>query len=164
MFTFRASRALSSARTVEPPPAAQVRPGRSGGAARRPGLRWGSPPGSAAASEQRRMAPMAAPRCTTVAEVMINDKYMLSERPSPAGLAVWPRPDREMTDVSKVALRLYRQSMHESLSTMHAYANVHREVWSSRLGTHMESHYRTTTTIGVSSLDVYSNEIHGVVS
>ena len=62
-----------------------------------------------------------------------------------------------MTDVSKVALRLYRQSMHESLSTMHAYANVHREVWSSRLGTHMESHYRTTTTIGVSSLDVYSN-------
>ena len=47
--------------------------------------------------------------------------------------------------------------MHESLSTMHAYANVHREVWSSRLGTHMESHYRTTTTIGVSSLDVYSN-------
>ena len=73
--------------------------------------------------------------------------------------AVWPRPDREMTDVSKVALRLYRQSMHESLSTMHAYANVHREVWSSRLGTHMESHYRTTTTIGVSSLDVYSNGI-----
>ena len=78
MFTFRASRALSSVRTVEPPPAAQVRPDRSGGAVRRPGLWWGSPPGSAAASEQRQIAPMAAPRCTTVAEVMINDKYMLS--------------------------------------------------------------------------------------
>ena len=77
-FTFRASRALSSVRTVEPPPSAQGRPGRSGGAARRPGLRWGSPPGSAAASEQRRIASMAAPRCTTVAEVMLNERETLS--------------------------------------------------------------------------------------
>ena len=49
--------------------------GRSGQAA---GLAVGQPsaPGSAAASEQRQIAPMAAPRCTTVAEVMINDKYI----------------------------------------------------------------------------------------
>ena len=78
MFTFRASGALSPVCTVEPPPSAQGRPGRSGGAARRPGLRWGSPPGSAAASEQRRIASMAAPRCTTVAEVMLNERETLS--------------------------------------------------------------------------------------
>ena len=41
-------------------------------------MRWGSPPGSAAASEQRRIASMAAPRCTTVAEVMLNDGETLS--------------------------------------------------------------------------------------
>ena len=50
--------------------------GRSGPAA---GLAVGQPSWlSISVGEQRQIAPMAAPRCTTVAAVMINDKYMLS--------------------------------------------------------------------------------------
>ena len=77
-FTFRAARALSSIRTVEAPPWAQGRPAGLGRLAWRPDWPWGGRPGAAQGPEHGRTAPMAAPRCTMLAEVMLHDRDTLS--------------------------------------------------------------------------------------
>ena len=78
MFTFRASALLSSERTVEAPPPAQGRPAGLGRLARRPDRPLGGRTGSPAAPEQAQTAPVAHPRCTRLAEVMLNDPETLS--------------------------------------------------------------------------------------
>ena len=77
-FTFRAARALSSVRTVEAPPLAQGRPAGLGQLARCPDWLLGGRPGAAQGPEHGRTAPMAAPRCTMLAEVMLHDRETLS--------------------------------------------------------------------------------------
>ena len=78
MFTFRAGRALSSIRTVEAPPWAQGRPAGLGRLARCPDWPRGGRPGAAQGPEHGRTAPMAAPRWTRLAEVMLHDRETLS--------------------------------------------------------------------------------------
>ena len=78
MFTFRAGRALSSIRTVEVPPLAQGRPAGLDQLARCPDRRRGGRPGAVQGPEHGRTAPMAAPRCTMLAEVMLHDRETLS--------------------------------------------------------------------------------------
>ena len=77
-FTFRAGRALSSICTVEAPPPAQGRPAGLGRLARRPDPPRVGRPRAAQGPEHGRTAPMAHPRCTRLAEVMLSDPETLS--------------------------------------------------------------------------------------
>ena len=78
MFTFRASALLSSERTVEAPPPAQGRPAGLGRLARRPDWPWVGRCGSARPPEDGQTAPVAHPRFTRLAEVMLSDPETLS--------------------------------------------------------------------------------------
>ena len=88
-FTFRADRALSSVRTVEAPPWAQGRPAGLGRLARCPDWPRGGRPGAAQGPEHGRTAPMAAPRCTMLAEVMLHDRDTLSHAEKRDGSDHW---------------------------------------------------------------------------
>ena len=88
-FTFRADRALSSIRTVEAPPWAQGRPAGLGRLARCPDWPRGGRPGAAQGPEHGRTAPVAHPRWTRLAEVMLHDRETLSHAEKRNGSDQW---------------------------------------------------------------------------